>query len=335
MRGPEQPWRRHLRTTREGKVFILFTLGVGLAAVNTGANLIFLVFGFMLSLIVLSGILSEWALRKVTVSRRLPERAFARATCLIELALHNGKTRIPSYALEVEDLADGEISDRHCYFLKVAAQAKQPVSYRRTLRRRGMVHFSGYKVATRYPFGILEKWRNFYSPGDMLVYPALVDEKEIKTEHQGTDTEGTFAAKPGAGTEVAGVRDYVDGDEARRIHWMRSASLGRMVVREREREPSARLAIVLDNARPEGGLSEWNVRFETAVSRAATLAVVSAANGLTVEVLTRGARSPLVSGGASVDPILRFLALVEAAPATGEMAVAEPAPNVQVVEVKV
>ncbi|MEY4577524.1 MAG: hypothetical protein RL701_2227, partial [Pseudomonadota bacterium] len=63
----EQPWRRHLRTTREGKAFIFVTVGVGIAAFNTGNNLLFLVLGFMLSLIVLSGVMSETAIRGLRV----------------------------------------------------------------------------------------------------------------------------------------------------------------------------------------------------------------------------------------------------------------------------
>ena len=60
--------------------FLAGGMAVGLAAINTGNNLLFLIFGFMLSLIVLSGILSEIVLRRVKVSRRLPRRAFAGTT---------------------------------------------------------------------------------------------------------------------------------------------------------------------------------------------------------------------------------------------------------------
>src|SRR5262245_53220907 len=135
-------WQR-FRTTREGKAFIFVTGGVGLAAINTGNNLLFLIFGFMLSLIVMSGILSELALRRVRVLRRLPDRAFAQSTALIEITLKNNKSWAPSYSLEVEDLADGLPTERRCYFLKVAPSAEQVASYRRTLKRRGRLRLTG------------------------------------------------------------------------------------------------------------------------------------------------------------------------------------------------
>ncbi len=61
---------RRLRITFEGKAFLLITLGVGAAAINTGNNLLYLAFSMNLSLIVVSGFLSEW-----TASAGFPCRA--------------------------------------------------------------------------------------------------------------------------------------------------------------------------------------------------------------------------------------------------------------------
>src|SRR3954466_8321322 len=85
---------RQLRFTREGRVFVFVTFGLGFAAVNTGTNLMYLVFGFMLSLIILSGVLSEHVLRKLTITRHLPKRAFAGEPMLIEIAVKNDKERL-------------------------------------------------------------------------------------------------------------------------------------------------------------------------------------------------------------------------------------------------
>lgn len=306
----EKAWRRHLRTTREGKAFIFVTFGVGLAAFNTGSNLLFLVFGFMLSLIVLSGILSENSIRNVRVVRRLPQRAYAQSTCLIEVLLHNEKPRIASYSLEVEDIAESTPTERRCYFLKVAPRSQQVATYRRTPARRGRMRFNGFRIATRYPFGIFEKWRLIHEPGEMIVFPALLAADEIQTElrQQGADTN---SGQIGPGTEIAGLRGFLTGDEARSVHWRRTAALGRLVVREHERDNSAQLSILLDNARPDNADGTWDARFEHMVSRAATLATHAAGTQMAVEVIARGARSPLAPAGASLDPVLRFLALIE------------------------
>jgi uncharacterized protein (DUF58 family) len=331
--GREKPWRRHLRPTREGKVFIFVTLGVGLAAFNTGNNLIFLVFGFMLSLIVLSGILSELAIRGVRVERRPPDRAFVGSTCLVELELFNRKKRVPSYSLEVEDVAEGSPTERRCYFLKVGAGSKQVAGYRRTPQKRGILRFSGFKLSTRYPFGIFEKWRNLYAPGEMLVYPSLSSDGRVPSLEriQGADMP---AGRVGPGTEIGGLRDYLFGDEARSIHWMRSASLGRLLVRERERDSSSQLSITLDNARPARPSADWDNQFEVAISRAAGLAMRGGARGVAVEVLCRGSRSALLPPGAPADPVLRFLALLQPVPAEDAVAFARPSQSAGRIEVQ-
>ena len=63
---------RVLRPTRAGWVFFGLTFGVGFAALNTGNNLLYLVLSLMLAFLVLSGALSESALRGITVQRILP-----------------------------------------------------------------------------------------------------------------------------------------------------------------------------------------------------------------------------------------------------------------------
>src|SRR4030095_759081 len=62
---------RALRAARAGWLFFVLTMGVGFAALNTGNNLLYLVFSFLLAFLVLSGVLSEAALRRIEVRRRL------------------------------------------------------------------------------------------------------------------------------------------------------------------------------------------------------------------------------------------------------------------------
>lgn len=326
--------RRRLRATREGKAFIMVTLGVGVAAFNSGNNLLFLVLGFMLSLIVLSGIMSELVLSRVRLTRRVPGRAFVGQTALIELSLHNQKKRIPSYSLEVEDQASGEPAERRCYYLKVAADDTQTASYRRTPARRGYLRLTGIKVLTRYPFGIFEKWRFIRQPEQMLVYPALLPDagRAGWLTQPGPDQA---SRRVGRGTEVAGLRAHREGDEARLIHFRRSAALGKLVVIERLVDERGRISIRLDNARPADAGADWDRGFEDAVSLAATAAVHGTRAGFGVEVLTRGARSPVLQGGSPPDPVLRFLALLPAIPAEGAPPIGGSTRSAQVMPVGV
>src|SRR5687768_13820366 len=63
---------RRLEVTREGRYFLAITIGIGLAAVNTGNNLLYLLLGWLLSTIIASGALSNLVIGGVRIARRTP-----------------------------------------------------------------------------------------------------------------------------------------------------------------------------------------------------------------------------------------------------------------------
>ena len=68
---------RRIRATLTGKFLLIFTVVLGVAAVNTGNNLLYLMLGSLFGLISASGILSERSMRGLTVTRELPGLLFA------------------------------------------------------------------------------------------------------------------------------------------------------------------------------------------------------------------------------------------------------------------
>ena len=107
--GKTPSWRRRLTFTRLGRWYCSLTVGIGFAAINTGNNLLFLVLGLLLASIVVSGVLSENAVRDVRVTRVLPLEAAVGAPALIGLSVVNGKKRAPSFSLELRE-ANGEVT---------------------------------------------------------------------------------------------------------------------------------------------------------------------------------------------------------------------------------
>src|SRR6476620_5828658 len=159
--------------TREGQYFIFITFGGSSAAINTGNNLLYLLLGMLLSLIIVSGVLSELSLRHLTVTRRLPPRAQVGRPHLVEIEVYNHKQRVPSYAIEVEDLRAGQPADKRCFFLKISPRSAQVAAYRRTPTRRGRDVHVGFRIATRFPFGLFEKSREVPAEGELIIYPAV------------------------------------------------------------------------------------------------------------------------------------------------------------------
>ncbi len=67
--------------TRAGIVYVLVTLVIGIAALNTGNNLLYIVVAAMLAAILVSGYVSAWVLRYLELDVRLPEHVFAGTSC--------------------------------------------------------------------------------------------------------------------------------------------------------------------------------------------------------------------------------------------------------------
>src|ERR1700757_601842 len=77
--GPRSPTplrrKPSLDFSLTGLVYCTMMMFMGIAAINSQANLLFGVFGLMIGILLISGIISKLVLRKLTVVRHLPEYA--------------------------------------------------------------------------------------------------------------------------------------------------------------------------------------------------------------------------------------------------------------------
>jgi len=309
---------RRLKFTREGKYFLGITLGVGFAAINTGNNLLYLLLGMLLSLIVLSGVMSELSLRDLNVVRRLPTRAQVGRAHLVEIEVFNRKKRVPSYAIEVEDLRAGQPADKRCFFLKISPNSAQVAAYRRSPQRRGRDCHVGFRIATRFPFGLFEKSREVPCEGELIIYPA-VDALRLRSDEGGRRLGGTGFSGRGSGDEVYGLRPMREGDDPRDIYWRKSTLLDQLVLRERARETRPDIELVLETRRPADGGDDWAVQFERRIRDIASRAVAHLKRGDGVTIAATSGDRVRADRSVGADRLLRFLALVEA--------VETPAPN--------
>jgi uncharacterized protein (DUF58 family) len=305
--------RRRFPPTREGWYFLCATLLVGLAAINAGLNLLFLVWGMMLFLILASGVLSELCLRGLDVRRAAPQALFADAPYLMGISLTNEKRRLPSFSVEVEDLVDGRPIEKRCYFLKLPAGRTQETAYRHVAAHRGRLRLSGFRVSTRFPFGLIHKSKDVETPTDLLVYPALFPvPPELLRGFASHHGRGHHKWRSRRG-EFYGLREFRKGDDPRDIHWRTSARRGAPFVRETEDDEGQEVRVVLDNLPSAGAAEATDAPFEEAVSLAASVACELLHRGYRVGLAARGEELTPEGGPAQATRILRFLALVERA----------------------
>jgi uncharacterized protein (DUF58 family) len=322
---PRWPWSRvntprKLKFTREGKFFVGITLGVGFAAINTGNNLLYLLLGMLLALIIVSGLMSELSLRDLTVVRRLPMRAQVGRPHLVEIEVFNHKGRVPSYAIEVEDLRAGQPADKRCFFLKISPKSAQVAAYRRTPAKRGRDKHVGFRIATRFPFGLFEKSREVPAEGELIIYPA-VDPVQLPALSSGHHSGGEASFGRGHGDDYLGLKLHRDGEDRRDVHWRKSAAVGQLVMRERAREARPDVVLPLDVVRRDDGREDWLNAFERRIREVASRGVAHIKRGDSVTIKTTAGENVRGDRSTGADRLLRYLAPVESiSPAEAEAA---------------
>lgn len=309
-------WRRRLRSprslraTRPGWCFIAIIFGVGFAALNTGNNLLYLVFALMLAFLVLSGVLSEASLRGVEVERWVPREVFAGASNTVILRIRNRQPRVAAFAISVEDrlaTAAGSAAAGRCFALRVPPEAVVERSYAWTPERRGEHAFTTLRVSTRFPFGLFVKSLELEAEASMLVYPPIRPLARSARVESGrrSDAEDHRGRAP-VGDAVSGLREFVRGDSTARIHWRRSLASHRLVVGEREGHASGLVEVLLPLS-PE--LSSDAV--EARIADAASEVVHHLAAGHRVGLRTRTTRFTPDRSEAHRRAILEFLARLD------------------------
>jgi uncharacterized protein (DUF58 family) len=299
-----------LRPTRAGWSFFALTFGVGFAALNTGNNLLYLVLSLMLAFLVLSGVLSESALRGIALRRRVPRELYDGGVHLVAVEISNVQQRVPAFALVVEDRVRErggvERAAGRVFALRIAPGATERRTYRFRPARRGAFEFIGFRVSTRFPFGLFAKAMEIEAPEPALAYPALENVRAPEDFGSARESGDQVAGPRGAGTDVGGLRNFASGDPVRRIHWRATLRQRTLLVREVESEHTAEVELRLRTFGVEPG-----DEFERRVRWVASEAVSLLAAGLRVALRTDHAQLPAAAGEQQRARLLAFLARVE------------------------
>lgn len=236
---------RVLRITPVGRVYLLLTVGIGLGALNTGNNLLYLVLGLLLATIVVSGVLSERVIWDLEVRRLLPDGAFAHEpfTLRYELTRRRGQ----AFALKVKE--SGSLDSGGAWAPVVVAGQRVVVRCLATAPRRGPWALKAVEVSTTFPFGIFEKIRTLQVADSLLVFPRRGFACDPPARDQNLQRGDTGGSRHRDGTaDLADLRELAVGEDARRIHWRKTATTGKLIAVEREREERRQVTLKVNEA---------------------------------------------------------------------------------------
>jgi len=279
-------------------------IGLGVAAINTGNNLLYLLVSLLLSLIVVSGVLSEQSLRGLRLEADVPDEIYAGAPVLFGAVLANRKGWLTSYSITLELLVRGGAT-RFIYLPRLEAGRDRLLTWEETLPSRGRQRLAGVRLTTRFPFGLFLKAGRTMLELPVLVFPA-VHPIPSETLHRLVGAGTSATRRRGRGHDLYNLRTYRAGDDPRHIHWRTSAKVQVLLVREMEAETTEDTRVVL-----RGTGARDAARLEAALSEAASIAAHLSRTGAGVELAGPGLFVPLGRGPGHARRVLTALALYE------------------------
>ncbi|MFY1583540.1 DUF58 domain-containing protein [Micromonospora sp. WMMD734] len=180
------------------------------------------------------------------------------------------------------------------------------LSYDVPTRRRGVLPVGPLRVTRRDPLGLYAATRAYGPTAVVRVHPRVHPLTAVPTG-AGRSLDGRVDGVPHGSITFDALREYVVGDELRRVHWRTSARVGELMVRENVDTSLPRIVVLLDNraaAHPDrsDGVA---ASFEAACEAAASLVVAAFRQDLPVVLLL-----VCPADDATADPPLDRLAAV-------------------------
>ena len=277
--------RRAVTICREGAYYVLLLAFIVGGATSRDINLLFILAGMMIGPLLFNWRFVVQSLRRLSISRRLPEQIFAGRPFRVEICGQNQRRRLGSWMIVVDDCVQPEPSDRESrkrdpkpnasvVLPHVAAGGLVAAAYQVTLPQRGRYRFGPLRVSTRFPMGLVKATAKLKQFERVVVWPRLGQLTPHWLELLDSRRLGRQTAHCRQGPidgDYYGLREWRTGDSKRWIHWRTTAKLGKLAVRQFEQQQNQDLALVLDLWQPDPPRDEDRGRVEIAVSFAATL----------------------------------------------------------------
>ncbi|MET8042443.1 DUF58 domain-containing protein [Micromonospora sp. NPDC005215] len=187
------------------------------------------------------------------------------------------------------------------------------VRYEVPTHRRGVVPVGPLRVTRRDPLGLVALARPYGAAVPVWVYPRVHPLTAVP-RGAGRSLDGRVDGVPHGSITFDSLREYVVGDELRRVHWRTSARVGELMVRENVDTSLPHLIVLLDNravAHPQrvGGVAE---SFESACEAAASIVTAAHRADLPVVLLFASAEPGAPGGvpdvGSALGPLDRLAA---------------------------
>lgn len=158
--------------------------------------------------------------------------------------------------------------------------------------RRGTFEPGRVTVRVHGPLGLGGRQADRHLAGRVEVHPSFRSRAaaELRVRRQRVLDEGIRAIRArGAGGQFEALRDYIEGDDVRRVDWAATARAGHTVVRTHRAERNQQVLALLDTGRLSAGLVAGVPRLDHAMDAVLALATIAGRSGDRTGLLAFGA----------------------------------------------
>jgi uncharacterized protein (DUF58 family) len=276
--------------TRAGALYVVVVLLIGIAALNTGNNLLYIIVATMLASIVVSGIASAVCLRGLELDLKIPEHIFAGTEVAATVSVRNPRRWLPALSISAVPAEKRKERKRWRWVATTFPVPPWRPPERqwlqlpdRKLRRvnegspSGVFHESAYflmlppqtalHAEVKLNFTRRGRYQERFSLSTRFPFAFLVKTRrvalarEVLVYPELANSEDVVKLLPvlsgkleaylrGRGADLYRIREALPEDSARFVDWKATAKSGSLKIREFSREDERRLRLVFDNPAP-------------------------------------------------------------------------------------
>ena len=244
----------------------------------------------------------------------VPERAGAQQEVTVGLALHN-RGGGPAPLLLLEDGLPPRLPGRSRFTVNgIEPGGRRDVSYMVRPQRRGRYEIGPLTLGMVDPFGLAKITSSGAPAQSFLVHPRTepLTLPRDAGDRRSVSTSALRQPTGAQGEDFYALRDYVQGDDLRKVHWPSTAKRGKVMIRQEETPWHTRATIVLDDRPSAHAAAGDPSSFERAIEATASVIELYHQTGYAYR-LTAGHHPGLASarGNAHLHRCLDLLATLQ------------------------
>jgi uncharacterized protein (DUF58 family) len=214
-----------LKITKAGLLYTLLSIFIGIAAVNTGNNLLFIMISLLLSFMWLSGVFGRANLLGLESEVIPPKEIYAKGKAFFFLRIRKKRSglwliKMPSFLLRLSvSIRDSAGVERKIFSKIGLLEREKEILIDAVFEKRGRYQVSTVEISSLFPIGFFVRSIKYELKREFLVFPepkkcqslSEFERKVLKGENRGFQDLGT--------AQFEGLSDYTAGVPKKFIAW--------------------------------------------------------------------------------------------------------------------